>query len=386
MPEYPKFEFSKKEVKRAGKALKGHLYPTGSNQEELHRIFKVANNWRASHALPMRSVRSTVSAKINSLSLQGVTAARLKTMPSIREKLSRLPGGLNQLQDLGGVRAVVGSIEDVEKLVNGFQDSFKHELGRVDDYITSPKVGGYRSFHLVSGFKADEEKKDFDGRLIEIQVRTRLQHSWATAVEAVGLIKEQDMKAGKGDKGWLRFFELMSAEFAYAEGCPIRDELPEQAERMDEINRLNDQLKAMTILNDIRHASEAIETVKTGKEKPAFYLLEYDHKKKTVNATAKYHEVIEFDDYGQRERENYEEGKEMRRTVLVEADKVGDLKKAYPNYFGDVVYFLQNLERITQGESAREYEMPPHYKTPPIKEMSIDPRWMYGSKRKNPWS
>ena len=45
--------------------------------------------------------------------------------------------------------------------------------------------------------------------------------------------------------------------------------------------------------------------------------------------------------------------------VLVEVDKVENLKAAYPNYFGDVQLFLRNLRLIARGKEAREYTLPP---------------------------
>ena len=36
----------------------------------------------------------------------------------------------------------------------------------------------------------DRDAELYNGRRIEIQVRTRLQHAWATAVEGVGLVDD----------------------------------------------------------------------------------------------------------------------------------------------------------------------------------------------------
>ena len=39
----------------------------------------------------------------------------------------------------------------------------------------------------------------------------------------------------------------------------------------------------------------------------------------------------------------------MRDDVMVEVDKVENLKEAYPNYFGDVRMFLSHLKRVVVG-------------------------------------
>ena len=86
--------------------------------------------------------------------------------------------------------------------------------------MDKPGSSGYRSHHLIfSFFPRDEAENSFAGRLIEIQIRSRLQHSWASAVEAVGLYRGENLKAGIGSDEWLRLFELMSLEFAASEGC-----------------------------------------------------------------------------------------------------------------------------------------------------------------------
>ena len=46
-----------------------------------------------------------------------------------------------------------------------------------------------------------------------MQIRTAIQHSWATAVEMVGLFRKESLKSGFGDIKWLRFFELVSELF-----------------------------------------------------------------------------------------------------------------------------------------------------------------------------
>src|SRR5690606_39699271 len=46
---------------------------------------------------------------------------------------------------------------------------------------------------------------------IEIQIRTRLQHAWATAVETVDVMKGTDLKSGGGTPDWREFFALAAS-------------------------------------------------------------------------------------------------------------------------------------------------------------------------------
>src|SRR5260370_11502395 len=103
-------------------------------------------------------------------------------MESIRAKLDRGHMQLTQMQDIGGCRAVVNSVDEVRGLVASYQRStFAHEFRGEKNYIDDPKPDGYRSHHLIYQYKAKPGQNDAYNRLrIEIQIRPNLQHAWAT--------------------------------------------------------------------------------------------------------------------------------------------------------------------------------------------------------------
>jgi len=100
---------------------------------------------------------------------------------------------LSRMQDIGGVRAVVNSIKEVRALQSEYQDTkrFTHKLARENDYILDPKTDGYRGVHLVYKYNNTLARNglaaQYKGLAIELQIRTKLQHTWATAVETMGL-------------------------------------------------------------------------------------------------------------------------------------------------------------------------------------------------------
>jgi len=145
---YPRFEYSGKAVIRAGKLIAGDLLWTDQTEPQLRDAFKIANSWRNSHAYPMRSVRSQVLWHMRDRDIQGTTSARLKRMPAIRRKLRRdnISLHINQLQDLGGVRAILPSINDVRTLIETLKARSHHELREEDPYIDSPKDDGYPNY------------------------------------------------------------------------------------------------------------------------------------------------------------------------------------------------------------------------------------------------
>jgi (p)ppGpp synthase/HD superfamily hydrolase len=203
--EYPQLEYSKKDVVRAGDALKGQLVWSPESAADIRRVFSIANSWRASHAFPMHSLRAELQARMIALKLGGLTAARLKQMSSIRGKLTRIQSNLRQLQDLGGCRAVLPTIEGARNLVAATINNSRHTLKSEDHYMDTPRASGYRSHHLIFAFAPrNSAESGYEGRLIEIQIRSRLQHSWATAVEAVGLHRGENLKAGLGNVARIR--------------------------------------------------------------------------------------------------------------------------------------------------------------------------------------
>ncbi|MFC4595607.1 hypothetical protein [Sphingobium tyrosinilyticum] len=381
MSEYPQLEFSKKDVVRAGTALKGRLDWSPDSEAEIRKIFAIANSWRASHAFPMHRLRAEMHGRMSALKVKGLTAARLKQMPSIRAKLSRIGSNLRQLQDLGGCRAVVPSIVEARQLVSEIVNKSSHILKREDAYMDAPRDSGYRSHHIVFAFQPrDKSEEGYEGRLIEMQIRSRMQHSWATAVEAVGLYRGENMKAGEGDKDWLRLFELMSLEFAASEGCDYAKVA--SGSRVSEIIDLNASLNATQTLDTLSHAVSNLDRIEHDRNhKPRYCLIIYDHNARRVNVKylnrpSDIGSVLEGGVSGFSENEQYS-------IVVVELDKIENLKGAYPNYFGDVQLFKSSLAEVVNGRPVKEYSLPPVERVPPPPKAIADDSWLRFPNRRN---
>lgn len=256
--EYPHLEYPKRDVRRAGEVLGAPIIWSDDRRDEIIRTFAVAYSWRDAHLFPMRAVRFGVAGRVRSAKLPGFVVARPKRMSSIRKKLGRLEGTLDQIQDLAGVRAVMDDIAGVRQLIEHCKQ-LPHELRKEYPYIDSPRSSGYRSHHMVFNFKGEDHEAAYNGLRVELQVRTRLQHSWATAVEAVGTYRSEDMKGGQGNEDWLRLFELMSAEFAVTEKCASEEAPGDRAARIDELRSLNEKLRAVGVLEDLRNATKFAE-------------------------------------------------------------------------------------------------------------------------------
>jgi Region found in RelA / SpoT proteins len=379
--EYPQLEYSKKDVVRAGEALRGNLVWGPDTKAEIEKVFSVANSWRASHALPMARMRAELHGRMSALRLKGLTAARLKQMPSIRGKLRRIDSNLRQLQDLGGCRAVVPTIDEARQLATAIRSNSPHTLKREDSYMDSPRESGYRSHHLVFAFEPrDCSESGYEGRLIELQIRSRLQHSWATAVEAVGLYRGESLKSGMGSEGWLRLFELMSLEIAASEGfLYARDE---RNSRVQEIVDLDASLGASQTLDNLSVAVHSLEHIaRDPNHKPRYCLIKYDHtlKKVSVSYLGSPSKIGGALEHGDENGSNIA----LYSSVVVEMDKIENLKTAYPNYFGDVQLFKSNLAEVVAGMPVKQYSLPPIERVAPRQKEVADDSWLRAPSQRN---
>ncbi|HYX50404.1 MAG TPA: RelA/SpoT domain-containing protein, partial [Ktedonobacteraceae bacterium] len=225
----------------------------------------------------------------------------------------------------------------------------KHTKVNEKDYISNPKPDGYRSMHLIYKYKSDK-KSTYDGLLVELQIRSKIQHAWATAVETVDLFTKQAIKSNEGNPEWVEFFRLVSSAFAFMEGeapVPGTPTNPEELKR--EIKKLVGSLRVFQKMERWMNAMQAIEP----KIKELhFFLLVLDvttteKEKLEIRGYPKDAERMATDHYLEAEKM---QGRDPNKdVVLVAADSVDELKKAYPNYFIDTSLFLNYLRQYLKG-------------------------------------
>lgn len=382
--DFPHSKYSRTEIEKAGRTVAADNVLSGNQiPGAVRQAFLVANNWRDAHAFPMRSIHGSLRYHVRRNDLLAITAARLKRMQAIRRKLRRINVPLHKLQDLGGCRVILATIADARSLIEALKSKLPSVVTREDDYISKPKSDGYRSHHLIFRFRR-RSPTPFDDKKIEVQIRTHLQHSWATTVEAVGLYRGEELKNQKGSKEWLRFFALMSAEFAEVEGCSTVPNTPNSKDRKSEIRTLAASLDALKILEAVTNGFRGTDNLLAPNYKPSHYLIRFDHATKTVHVEP-YQQVGKATVAYDKAEELQRAGDQNDAVVLVEVDKINDLKKAYPNYFGDVGLFHSQLRQILLGGSAAEYTRPPRQKA---QKRSPEPRgdtsWLRGARFPGP--
>ena len=237
-----------------------------------------------------------------------------------------------------------------------------NELIKLDNYIKHPKFDGYRSIHIVGVF----QNNDKDDRKIEFQLRTRLQHSWATTLEIIDIFTQQNLKSDSGYQQYKIFFKNVSDLFQLIESFKSF-----QKNNIEELRKnLLDQLetneilfqKGYEILSFLRQGNENT-TIKDQLQLYCLSLKELNNKLNKIDknsfilirlniSTRK----IEHENFSKKDSKEalkryslYEQTLSENPNIIVallSTDAIGGLQEAYPNYFADSEMFLQYINII----------------------------------------
>jgi putative GTP pyrophosphokinase len=202
---------SNNRVDRAGAAIRAFL----ADELDTHQVYEdwdVIGAFRQLHARPLNAVAANLRyyAAKHGRSGAPIVGQRLKRMFTICDKLTREPTlRLSQMQDVGGCRVVLDDEAQLRALVADLLQQKRWGIVDQDDYVTNPKpISGYRAHHLIVRR---------DGRLIEVQVRTRMQHEWAELVERVDRDHRLGLKEGRAPARIVEYYRLGAALVASAE-------------------------------------------------------------------------------------------------------------------------------------------------------------------------
>lgn len=345
-------KYTRNRINNAGKdLLKGP--ETGFSYIDANLIVE---DWRSLHMIPLEELVREIT---DVLSAEGVTAAfsshRLKRMTSIIAKLQHNPGmGLGGLQDIGGARFV---FEDIDSLLKAQEIISKSSLGHFlpdrepYDYVSTPKESGYRSIHFV--YKFVSEDPIYDGLRVELQLRTRLQHDWAMAVETAELITSSPLKASLGDADWLDFFKLASAVFAQKEGMPVGEQFAGYSEKdycvkyagLEKKNKFLDQLQALV---------SAVQITKDYSLTAGYAVVYIQFLERSVQLR---HYKVEALEEATRYYSEVEKAIKNNDTavVLVSVSDMKELQEAYPSYFLNAGEFIQALKDFNSMCKEKKY-------------------------------
>ena len=122
-----------------------------------------------------KNIFETLSSEIDTFLKQNRIDSKIygreKTPFSIWRKVQKKRVSLEQITDIIGFRIILESIDDCYKTLGILHKKWNCIPGKFKDYISSPKINGYKSIHtaVIGSFK----------KPIEIQIRTKEMHDFA---------------------------------------------------------------------------------------------------------------------------------------------------------------------------------------------------------------
>lgn len=336
--------FSKNRVNKAGRAVRTNIAE--------HEDHEVIENFRASHAHILNAFQASLRNRARGKDI--TVAQRLKRRATIYDKLVRRPNfSLTEMQDIAGCRLIFKNIEELNDFRTAFHDArFSHKLISGDnryDYITSPKIDGYRGIHDVYEYQSKRESGAPWNKLrIELQYRTIYQHAWATAVEVAGLLTDNEHKFGRANAQYSEFFcltsEIIGRAFEASKSC--RPELDFE-ELFENVDRLEKSINILTVFKQYNEVAQHVSSF--GKNTILIFNKRAEGEEKT--------QVLSYDSFaeairelGKIERANLREREPFDAVLVrgVTGPGQGSIQSAFRNYFADTRDFMTYLENARE--------------------------------------
>lgn len=336
-----KLKYSLKQVSKAGECVR-------KNNGDIEASLEIIRNFRAAHSYPLMIIKNLLWKHAKNIKPDPIIARRLKRLPTIIDKLQRetLDGvtknslDLKRLQDIGGCRIIVTDKRSLLEISNYLDNSRTvHETIKTRDYIKEPKSTGYRGIHRVyKAYNKSSKDHDWKGFLIEVQIRTRLQHTWATTVEIIDIFENKELKTNpfKADSRWIEFFKIMSDLFADEDGF-IKLEPSQKKDYKNRLSSLDKRLGAINKLNSLKTTFTTPHVaIKANNSKSIILLIDPEHNKISIRYFKDNNQAISI--YNALEVQE-----DKKNIVLVEMDDIKNLKTAYPNYLLDASNFVEKF-------------------------------------------
>lgn len=168
--------------------------------------FRLLNEYRRS----FRPAYEDVIARLRQDLAVEATGRPAKSTVALVEKLRRETIRLSQVQDVAGCRVIVSGPTEQALLVTRLKEIFPEAT--VVDRLSTPSHG-YRAVHVIP---------KISGRVVEIQVRTEMQHHWAELSEKLSDVLDPAIKYGGGAEDIRKTLTVVSKAVAENEGIQQR--------------------------------------------------------------------------------------------------------------------------------------------------------------------
>lgn len=335
-------EYSKNQVKKAGECIR-------KDNGDIEKAIEIIQQYRAAHLYPLMIIKNLVWKHAQKINKNAIIARRLKRLPTIIDKLRRktLDGvnpnsiAVTRMSDIGGCRVIVEDRTQLLLLDSSLDKSRTTHKSKVKDYIKNAKATGYRGIHRVYSCYDKDEAHQWKGFDIEVQLRTKLQHLWATTVEVVDLCEGRSLKTNpfESNPSWIDFFKLMSEFIADEEGFIFLSQNDKNIIKKRLIS-LNDKLNA---INKLRSFNRIFSDKDLGvsKLKEGYVIIVMRNNKVYYRPFSPNQKHLAVADYSNIEKD------ENANVLFVEMDDLQKLSYAYPNYLIDTRSFIEKYDLYT---------------------------------------
>lgn len=177
---------SKTQIDRMGERLKAGP----SSQTDLVLLDGYRRSFSEAYEVVIVSIRDRLSLE--------ATGRPAKSTSSVIEKLRRETIRLSQIQDIAGCRVITANIPKQDEVVDAIQGLFP---GATQLDRRSAPSHGYRAVHVVA---------KVSGKLVEVQVRTAMQHLWAELSEKLSDVVDPALKYGGGPEEFRSALDVIS--------------------------------------------------------------------------------------------------------------------------------------------------------------------------------
>ena len=123
-------------------------------------------------------IRAEVEIALKKNAIKFEINGRIKSIYSLSKKLPKVGGNIDDIYDLMALRIVVERKEDCYIVLSILHSLYKPMIGRIKDYISTPKPNGYQSLHTTV-ITPNEQ-------IVEFQIRTYQMHEFAERGLAAG--------------------------------------------------------------------------------------------------------------------------------------------------------------------------------------------------------
>lgn len=227
-------EVSKTQIDRLGDRLKkGNL-----TEADLRLLDDYRLSLATAHEIVIRTIQEKLRLE--------PTGRPAKSRTSISEKLRRESIRLTQIQDIAGCRLVVADVVEQDRVVESLTEFFAGTT--IVDRRNDPSHG-YRAVHVIVNCKS---------KLVEIQVRTALQHLWAELSEKFSDVVDPTIKYGGGDDVVRQILVRTSNLVGISEKSSLRDELSDEIKQTIGEVQADLQRLMLDLLRNLKGESNAV--------------------------------------------------------------------------------------------------------------------------------